>query len=156
MLWHGTRQAPVVEVVSRGLSFSEVEKVTVSPGKEETLKRGDSGRIIKTVQYVPPESKTVVVRHVDGHTTVKVTHRGVCFSPGVAGYVSRPCRLSLDVKLAYWQRWGVVVGLPVTQLMHGWDGPYVAASYNIYKGTGLFLGYAPLASKPIFGLRVSF
>lgn len=147
------------EIVSRGLKPNEQEKITIKPGRIEHHKKLGDGRIERKTAYRPPEAKTEVV--IDNDRQVSVTSRrwGPCFSPGIGfsvGSVGIERCVLLDVKLFYYSHWGFVAGVPVTKFTRGWEGPYAAVSYNVYKGTGLFLGYAPLGARPIAGLRVSF
>lgn len=145
-----------VEIVSRGLKPNEKEKFTVKPGRIEHYTKLGDGRIERTTDYRPPEASVSVVVKTDGKIHVVARSWGPCFSPGVAGVVASGGVVAVDVKLFYYRRWGLVAGVPVTGFNRGWVGPYGAVSYNVYKGTGFFLGYAPLGARPIAGLRVSF
>lgn len=144
------------EIVSRGLKDHEHEKITVKPGRIEHYTKLDDGRIERKTDYRPPEAKTEIVIDNDGEVHVISRSWGPCFSPGVGGALASGGVVVVDVKLFYYRRWGLVAGVPVTKITRDWAGPYAAVSYNVYKGTGLFLGYAPLGARPIAGLRVSF
>lgn len=144
------------EIVSRGLKDHEREKITIKPGRIEHYTKLDDGRIERKTDYRPPEAKTEVVIDNDGRVYITSRRWGTCFSPGIGFSVGVERRVLVDVKLFYYTRWGLVAGTPVTKFTRGWEGPYAAVSYNVYKGTGLFLGYAPLGARPIAGLRVSF
>jgi hypothetical protein len=144
------------KIVSRGLKPNETAKAVVVGGKITTHKRRVDGRIERVQTFVPPEAPVTVVINEGGDAGVKVSRVGFCFAPGVGVSIGSTQRLVFDAKLAYAGRYSLLVGVPVTGGWDDWQGPYGAVGYHVYKNTSLYGGYAPLSSKAVVGVRVSF
>jgi hypothetical protein len=144
------------EIVSRGLKPNETAKTVVVGSKVTTHKRRLDGRVERIQVFVPPEAPVTVVVDTKGDASVKVSRAGLCFAPGVGVSVGPRLRLVLDCKFLYVGRYSFLVGVPVTGGWDDWQGPYGALGYHIYKNTSIYGGYAPLSSKAVVGVRVSF
>jgi hypothetical protein len=167
-----------------GLIFTKChkqEQVTTSP----VLKDNEKQKIIvdtrrKTIQVVrrvgtvkqPGASipqvtettrgvrKVVVTETDDGEITVTAITKGFVFEPGLALYYSDRARLGLDVQIAYWHSYGLVLGAgvnlgeePRTVRAH------VAVSrtlpLNLFSNTSVFIG-VDNKKDVVGGLRITF
>lgn len=144
------------EVVSRGLKPNEISKTVVVGSKATVYKRRLDGRVERLQVFVPPEAPVTVVTNTGGGQSVKVSRVGVCFAPGVGVSFGSSQRLVFDAKLVYAGRYSLLVGVPVTGGWEGWQGPYGAIGYHVYRNTSIYGGYAPLSSKAVVGVRISF
>lgn len=103
--------------------------------------------------YVPPEGRVDVRVKKDGGHEVIIKDKGFTVAPGVGFAVIDAPMLTIDAKLAYWSRWGLVAGVPLSA--DHWYHPYAAISYQVYNNTSVFLG-PTLGGYIIAGARISF
>lgn len=145
---------PTVDDVIKELKPDDRVMVVVGPTAVVEVRRGKDGKPSGKSRYVPPEGKTDVTIKESGEVVVHVKTKGLTFRPGI-GAAAFNGRLApvLDLKLAYWGRFGGIVGT-------GLSGPtilrpYGAVSYQVYNNTALFLGCS-VASDVVAGIRLAF
>ena len=143
-----------------GYWFNSPDNVETLPKDSDSKVVIDSGRV-KTItekgtksKFVPLEGKTEVNVKKDGTVTIVTKTRGLSLRPGL-GIVHVPphVRPSLDLKVAYWNRAGIVVGIPLHN--KDWEKPYCGVSWQITGNTAGFVG-TNTEKQIIFGLRVGF
>lgn len=147
-----------------GLTVDDLAKTLAPDDKAKTVITGDTVVSVsrrpgtKEVEgkerYLPIEGKTEITVKENGEVTVNVRNKGFCFRPAI-GYASFGGNFSpvFDVGLAYWNRYGAVVG---TGIERGtFARPYAGVKYQIIRNTGVFVGYS-IAKDIVAGVRLTF
>ncbi len=174
----------VVALALAGLIFTKChkqEQVITSPVLKENEKQkiivDTKHRTVSVVRRVgspsrpgdtiPQVTKTtegvrevVVTETDDGEITVTAITAGFICEPGLSLYYSDRARLGLDVQVAYWHSYGLLLGAGVNL----GEGPrtiraHVAVSrtlpLNLFRNTSVFVG-VDNKKDVVGGLRISF
>ena len=151
------------------LKENEKQKIIVDTNKREVrvvkrvpIGKGKDGKEGSTevVKVTEGARKIVVTERTDGTIEVVALNKGFCFEPGLALYYSDKVRMGLDVQVAYWKRWGVLLGAgvnvgdePRTVRLH--VGVNYALPLNFIDNTTVFLG-VDHKKDAVVGLRLRF
>jgi hypothetical protein len=68
-------------------------------------------RIITVIKYLPPEGQAIITVDNNNQTTLTVKQKGFCIYPAFQGIASKTLQIGLGVRLAYWNRYGLGLGL---------------------------------------------
>jgi hypothetical protein len=104
--------------------------------------------------------KVVVTETNDGEITVTAITKGFVCEPGLALYYSDRARLGLDVQIAYWHSYGLVLGAGVNLGEEPRNiRAHVAVSrtlpLNLFSNTSVFVG-VDNKKDVVGGLRIQF
>lgn len=111
-------------------------------------------------QYVGVR-KAKITKFDDGEVKVNVKNKGLGLEPGVAIGVGDGLRLGLDVKWAYWRRWGLLLGatIPVNERRLDRVRGHIGLGYDIpnrWLSSTSFWGGLDSNKTPIMGIRARF
>lgn len=146
----GKRPVPSTSNTSSGLKPDETTKITVEKGRVKISRRDKT----PTTTTLPREGSVTVIEGKDGEVKIRIKSAGFCFSPGIGLVAYSSVRPSLDLKLIYWNQFGLGVGVPLSQ---EWIKPYAAFMYQVSPAYAIsvFGGYA-VGGQIVGGLRISF
>lgn len=106
--------------------------------------------------YVPSSGHAVISTKKDGDVKLDVKQTGVSLEAGFGGLYADCPRLTLDLQLAYWRRFGFHVGIAGADA-HPAILPYAALSYRLDQlrlaNTSVVVGVT-VRKEPLIGLRV--
>lgn len=146
----GKRPVPSTSNTSSGLKPDETTKITVEKGRVKIDRRDKPS----DSRIIPPEGSVTIIEGRDGEVRIKIKNKGFCLSPGIGLVAYSSVRPSLDLKLIYWNQFGLGVGVPLSQ---EWIEPYAAFMYQVSPAyaVSVFGGYA-VGGRIVGGLRISF
>jgi hypothetical protein len=141
---------PTVISVTKELRPEDKSKVVVGNGSVVVVDHTHG-----TVVLVPPDGRVETTIKKDGTVVTRVKNKGLTAHPGIGvavfgGHGASPV---LDCRVAYWNRAGLTVGLGLKR--ETVSRPYLAATYQVYSNTHLFLGCS-IAKDVVVGVRISF
>lgn len=155
-------------VVAPVLKENENQKIIVDTNKKTVtvVRRGHIGKGkesasgTQVVKVTEGARKVVITERTDGTISVVALNKGICFEPGLALYHSDQTRLGLDVQVAYWKRWGVVLGAGVNMGDEPRTGRlHIAVNHalplSFIDNTTAFIG-VDHRKDVVMGLRVRF
>lgn len=138
--------APILKETENQKIIVDTNKKKVTVVKRGPIGKGKDGKSGTEVTKVTEGARKVVITEDrDGTIRVVALNKGFCFEPGLALYYSDSARLGLDVQLAYYKRWGVLLGAGVNM----GEEPrtiraHVAVNYalplSFMDNTSMFLG----------------
>lgn len=147
-----------------GLTVNDLAKTLKPDDRAKTVVAGDrvvsvsrmpgTPEVSGRVRYLPPEGRTEITVKENGEVLVNVRNKGFCFRPGI-GVASFGGNFSpvLDVGLAYWNRYGAVVGTGLERST--FQRPYAGVKFQVIRNTGVFVGYS-IAKDIVAGVRLTF
>ena len=145
-------KTPASDQPSMSTDFPSTDTVRVAV-KGPTLEvQTESGT---EYHYVPDEGQAVVDVKKAGKPVVTVTNKGLTHKFGAEIFFADRLRVGGDCELAYWNRFGVLVGVGVASspLLVG----HISGSYQLdqlhLNNTSLFVGYST-ARVVTFGVSV--
>jgi hypothetical protein len=125
-------------------------RVKVVPGKNTVTVRT---RVKTVVKYVPRDGEATIDTDEDGGVSIVVKDRGLSLRPGLGVVYYDRIAPAVDVRLAYWRRFGAGIGTAVHPKL--WYYPYGYVNYTVYGNGSLFVGMAA-NRMVVFGLRTEF
>lgn len=149
------------------LKENEKQKIIVDTRRKTIQVVRRIGNVKHPGEAVPQVTKTtsgvrkvVVTETDDGEITVTAIQSGFVCEPGLAIYYSDRARIGLDVQIAYWHSYGLVLGAGVNM----GEEPrtiraHIAVSHtlplNLLSNTSVFLG-VDNKKDVVGGLRIQF
>ena len=151
------------------LKENEKQKIIIDTNKRTvtTVKRGPIGKgkdkkdgNTQVVKRTDGARKVVITENQDGSIRVDTINRGFVFEPGLALYFSDQARLGLDVQVAYYKRWGVLLGAGVNmgdepRTVRAHVGVNYALPLSFIDNTTVFAGIDHRKDAAV-GLRIRF
>lgn len=158
----------IVAVIGFLLWFARKRGVSVIPPNTDATISIENGRVTidknneRIVRYAPKGTKIIVNK--DGSVKVVSKQYGLSREFGVGIAVEKAMVLPmLDVKLAYYSRFGLNAGMGVNfsnRLSLASFRPFVGVSYalpfNAVSNTSLFVGHSLVSENWVTGIRVRF
>lgn len=131
-----------------------VRRVPVGKGRDE------KGGTTQAVKVTEGARKVVVTEHTDGTVQVTAVNKGFIAEPGLALYYSDRARIGLDVQVAYWKQWGVVLGAGLNlgdepRTIRGHIAVTRALPLDFLSNTSAFVG-VDHKKEVVAGLRLRF
>ncbi len=145
--------APHLSTAQATLKPSEQEKFMVSEHYVTTVKRDTAGKTQVSTEYVPKRATIIVNK--DGTVSVKPQRFGFGYEPGLGIGYGDALRIAPNLKVVYFDRFGLNVGASFKVQGHVDGRLFVAGSYNFASNTSLFVGIDHRKDL-IGGLSVSF
>jgi hypothetical protein len=68
-------------------------------------------KVVTQIKYLPPEGQATITVDNNNQTTLTVKEKGFCIYPAFQGIASKTLQIGLGVRLAYWDRYGLGLGL---------------------------------------------
>ncbi len=127
----------------RPLRPDESARVVLRPGRVANV-----GHDRTVTRYVPEDARVEVSVSTHGVVSVAVQNKGLTAGPGVGLAYSQKLVPSLDVRVAYWGRGSLLLGVTLVN-----PAPYVGVGYNVFKRTSFYAARKP--DGYLFGVRVS-
>jgi hypothetical protein len=141
------------DLVSAPLATTEASRIVVADHKISVLSKKGA-----QAAYVPSSGYAVVSTAKDGNVAISVKQTGFSLQAGLGGIYADCPRLTLDLQLAYWRRFGAHVGLGFANA-HPTVVPFFAASYRLdgirLSNTSLLVGVS-VRKDPVVGVRIEF
>ena len=145
------------------LKENEKEKIIIDTNRRTvtTINKGDpKGKNPQVVKVREGVRKVVVIRDDRDNLTVRAINKGFTFEPGLALYYSDKARLGLDIQVAYYKRWGVLLGAGVNmgdepRTVRGHVAVSHALPLNFLDNTTAFIGVDHRKDLTV-GLRIRF
>ena len=136
------------------LKEDETEKIIVDKGRLVIVTKDG----IRQPVHIPPSGRVVATRKKDGSTEFTVKNKGFSLEVGGGLLYSDTVRAGLDLRLAYWNRFGLHVGLAGGKAKPALVG-VLAGSYRLdligLQNTSVYVGVTTL-KMPGIGFRVEF
>ena len=141
--WRG-RQVDKLAAQSGTLADSQAARIVVKDNKMTATVRQADGTVKTEVKYLPPEGRAEVVQPTDGPAEISVKRAGLTFRPAVQGLVGKALKGGLGVRLVYFNRYGVGVGLDtdlegylfVDRRLDDFTGLLKNTTVGLYGGSG--------------------
>jgi hypothetical protein len=105
--------APVLKDNEKEKIIIDTRRKTVSVVTRIGTPKNPGATVPQVVKKTEGVRKVVVTETDDGQIIVTPIDKGFIFEPGVAIYYSDRARLGLDVQVAYWHSYGLVLGAGV-------------------------------------------
>jgi len=139
------------ELLDEPLREEEASRIVIEDRKISVLsKKGTKA------SYVPSSGHAVVSTKKDGDVHIDVKQGGFSLQGGFGAHYSDVPRLTLDLQLAYYRRFGFHVGIGAANARPAVT-PYAAVSYRLDQirlaNTSLVVGVTA-RKEPLLGLRV--
>lgn len=154
--------APVLKEDEKQKTIIDTNKKQVRVVKRGPVGRGKDGKAGSTevVKVTEGVRKVVITELVDGSIQVVALNKGFCLEPGLALYYSDAPRLGVDIQVAYWKRWGVLLGAGINMGDEPRTGRlHVAVSHALpltfVENTTVFVGIDH-RKDAVVGLRIRF
>lgn len=136
------------------LKEDEAEKVIIDKGRLIVVTPDG----IRQPVHVPPSGRVVATRMKDGTMEIKVKNKGLSVELGGGLLYSDTVRAGLDIQVAYWDRFGLHVGVAGAKAKPVLIGQAMV-SYRLdqvrLQNTSLYLSVTTL-KMPGVGFRVEF
>lgn len=68
-------------------------------------------KVVTQIKYLPPEGQATITVDNNNQTILTVKQKGFCIYPAIQGIASKTLQIGLGVRLAYWNRYGLGLGL---------------------------------------------
>ena len=68
-------------------------------------------KVVTHIKYLPPEGQATITVDNNNQTILTVKEKGFCIYPAIQGIASKTLQIGLGVRLAYWNRYGLGLGL---------------------------------------------
>lgn len=68
-------------------------------------------KIVTQIKYLPPEGQAIITVDNNNQTILTVKQKGFCIYPAIQGLASKTLQIGLGVRIAYWNRYGLGLGL---------------------------------------------
>lgn len=149
------------------LKENEKQKIIVDTRRKTIQVVRRIGNVKHPGEAVPQVTKTtsgvrkvVVTETDDGEITVTAVQSGFVCEPGLAIYYSDRARLGLDVQLAYWHSYGLVLGAGVNlgeepRTIRAHVAVSRSLPLNLFSNTSVFVG-VDNKKDVVGGLRIQF
>ena len=107
------KEAERSRVIAGDLPAGTKQIVTIYRDRVITKRREGPERVIYKERYLPPEGSVTFITEEDGHakSTVAIKDRGWTFRLGGGAVYSGRLQPSLDAKVTYWNRYGLLIGI---------------------------------------------
>lgn len=68
-------------------------------------------KVITKIEYLPPESHTIITTDNQDQTTLDIQQKGFCLFPAINGIASNTFQFGFGARLFFWDRYGLGVGI---------------------------------------------